>query len=331
MIFAMIVGSGFASGKEIFVFFSRFGNLSYLYIFLACLLFFGLFYLFLTKGGCVVDRLEKSKVLNLVLIFISLVFCASMFAGLISLFSFLPKILRYLMIVLLLLFTLFTTIKGIRIFEKISLYLMPICLFVFLAVLVFISFKDSSIYLQTSAGAGILYVPLYVALNFSTGTIIVAKAGRGMNKKQTFLTSLFSTILLFAFLTFGNFVLRNHSESFYADMPFLYLCQGNGVFFLLCYSVIFVGCLTSLISLCLTLKVSLSGVLKNNLLNVLIAVFVPFIISELGFSSIVSNLYPLASVLGIFVLLFFICSFKQTDKIIHQEGKDTQNKRSTHY
>ena len=48
LLFGTIVGSGFSSGKEILVFFSRFGELSYLYIVIACVLFFLLFYL---SGG----------------------------------------------------------------------------------------------------------------------------------------------------------------------------------------------------------------------------------------------------------------------------------------
>ena len=42
LIIGMVIGSGFASGKEIAVFFSRFGWLSYVFIPIAFLLFFSL-------------------------------------------------------------------------------------------------------------------------------------------------------------------------------------------------------------------------------------------------------------------------------------------------
>lgn len=312
LIFATIVGSGFSSGKEIFVFFSRFGHLSYLYIFLACLLFFALFYLFLSKGYIVIEKLEKSKILNLVMIFISIIFCASMFAGLKTLFAFSSNLVYILLCAILLLLCLFVTVKGFKALEKVSLFLMPFCSFIFLAVLIYICTKKSDLVFASDIPFGFFYCPLYVALNFSTSTFIVSKAGCGLSKKQIFLISLFSALLLLTFLTFGNFVLTSHPDSFYAEMPFLFLCQDNTFFFVLCYIVILIGCLTTLLSLCVTLKASLSNFVKSEGVNISLSVFMPFLLSEIGFAMIVSHVYPLASVLGIFVLLFFMLTFKKS-------------------
>lgn len=330
LIFGTIVGSGFSSGKEIFVFFSRFGNLSYLYIFIACVLFFFLFYLFLSKGSKVTEKFENLKIINIIMIFISIVFTASMFAGLKSLFSFSGSFTYILLCAGLLLLTLYITLKGMKMLEKFTAFIMPVCAFIFLGVLVFLCFQKSTYIMETESHFGFLYSPLYVALNFSTSTFIVAKAGNGLTKKQTFFISLFSSLLLFAFLTFGNVVLRTHPESFYADMPFLYLCQGNKFFFTLSYIVIFIGCLTTLLSLCLTLKESLSNFFKSEVLLLSLSIFLPFLISECGFSYIVSYLYPVSSVMAIFLLLFFISSFQKTNKKIHQEGKYAKDKGGGH-
>lgn len=331
LLFGTIVGSGFSSGKEILVFFSRFGELSYLYIVIACVLFFLLFYLFLSKGKFVIDKLEKLKIVNIILVFISIVFTASMFAGLKSLFMFSNSFLYIILCALLLLFTVFITLKGMGMLEKVTLVLMPACVFIFLAVLIYICFQNPEFTVQAKSPFGYFYCPLYVALNFSTSTFIVSKAGRELNKKQTFFVSLFSSLLLLAFLLFANFALRTHVDSHFADMPFLYLCQNNSFFFVLCYVVILIGCLTTLLSLCLTIKASVEGMFKGEVLGIFIAIFLPFLISEFGFSKIVANLYPLASVLGISVLLFFIYSFKQTDKRIHGKRQNTKNKSRTHY
>ena len=331
LLFGTIVGSGFSSGKEILVFFSRFGELSYLYIVIVCVLFFLLFYLFLSKGKFVMDKLEKLKIVNIILVFISIVFTASMFAGLKSLFMFSNSFLYIVLCALLLLFTVFITLKGMGMLEKVTLVLMPACVFIFLAVLIYICFQNPEFTVQAKSPFGYFYCPLYVALNFSTSTFIVSKAGRELNKKQTFFVSLFSSLLLLAFLLFANFALRTHVDSHFADMPFLYLCQNNSFFFVLCYVVILIGCLTTLFSLCLTIKASVEGMFKGEVLGIFIAIFLPFLISEFGFSKIVANLYPLASVLGISVLLFFIYSFKQTDKRIHGKRQNTKNKSRTHY
>ena len=315
LLFGTIVGSGFSSGKEILVFFSRFGELSYLYIVIACVLFFLLFYLFLSKGKFVIEKLEKLKIVNVILIFISIVFTASMFAGLKSLFMFSNSILYIILCAILLSFTVFITLRGMKALEKVTLILMPICVFIFLSVLIYICFQNPEFTVQAKSPFGYFYCPLYVALNFSTSTFIVSKAGRELNKKQTLLVSLFSSLLLIIFLLIANFVLRTHSNSHFADMPFLYLCKDSPFFFVLCYSVILIGCVTTLFSLCLTIKSSVDGIFKGEVLGIIIAIFLPFLISELGFSEIVSNLYPLASVLGICELLFFLYSFKHPNDI----------------
>ena len=331
LLFGTIVGSGFSSGKEILVFFSRFGELSYLYIVIACVLFFLLFYLFLSKGKFVIEKLEKLKIVNMILIFISIVFTASMFAGLKSLFMFSNSALYIILCAILLSFTILITLRGMKALEKVTLILMPICVFIFLTVLIYTCFQNPEFAIQTKSPFGYFYCPLYVALNFSTSTFIVSKAGRDLNKKQTFLVSLFSALLLLAFLLFANFALRTHVDSHFADMPFLYLCKDNLFFFILCYSVILIGCVTTLFSLCLTIKSSVDGMFNGEVLGIIIAIFLPFLISELGFSEIVSNLYPLASVLGVSELLFFIYSFKQADKRVNDKCENTKHKGRTHH
>lgn len=306
LIFGTIVGSGFSSGKEIMVFFSRFGLLSYFYIVLACFFFFLLFYFFLSHGEKISQILKKSKLLNLIIVFISVVFCASMFAGIKSLFSYLPFWVYVILIFLLLLSCIFFSLKGVLGFEKLNMFLMPATSFVFLFVLFFAFSRTSNFSISVNSWAGFLYCPLYVALNTSMSGLIISRVGGSLSKKQAVLSSLFSAILLMIFLLLGNFVLQRNSDCFFSEMPFLSLVSDNVFMFVLTYAVIFVGCFTTLISLCLTLKSSFEKVISGDLFSTLIAVFLPFLISALGFSKIISFLYPICSVLGIFVLFYLI-------------------------
>lgn len=308
LIFGTVVGSGFSSGKEIMVFFSRFGVLSYLYIILAGFLFFLLFYFFLSHGKKIAKFLEKSKLLNIVIAFISLIFCASMFAGIKSLFEYFPTWLYVLSVVLLVLGCVVITLKGIKGFERLNLILMPATSIVFLVVLVYALPISSNFSISTNSWAGFLYSPLYVALNTSMSGLVIAKVGEGLSKKQTFFASLFSVLLLLVFLLLGNFVLQRNSESFISEMPFLYLMRDNSFMFVLAYIVVLVGCFTTLISQCLTLKSFFENFVKNQFCVSLVSVLIPFFISVLGFSQIISFLYPICSVLGIFVLICVIFS-----------------------
>lgn len=302
LIFGTVVGSGFSSGKEIMVYFSRFGNLSYLYIFLAGILFFVLFYFFLNNGKKIFTILQNSKILNLVVLFISLVFCSSMFAGVKNLFSYFPVWAYFILLTFVLMCCVCITKKGIGGLEKLNFLLMPAISVLFLVCLIFGATVSSEFAVSTNALAGILFCPLYVALNTSMSGLVIAKVGEGLNKKQTFLICLFSTMLILVFLFLGNFVLLQNSESYFSEMPFLYLASKNTFMFVLCFTVILAGCFTTLISLCFTLKTAFEKVLKSDWISTLFAVFLPFMISVMGFSQIVSFLYPICSVLGVFVL-----------------------------
>ena len=129
------------------------------------------------------------------------------------------------------------------------------------------------------------------------------------------------------FLLFGNVVLQRNTDAFVSEMPFLTIVKGNAFLFAIAFIVVLVGCFTTLISLCFTLKGTILQVVGKNSLSAFLSVVLPLFLSGIGFSQIISNLYPICSVLGAFVLLFAIASFKQTDKPIHSKGKNTKNGR----
>lgn len=313
VIFGTLVGSGFSSGKEIMVFFSRFGVLSYLYIFVAFVFFFLLLFLLLANGKIVSASFEKSKILHCVVFFVSIVFCSSMFAGVKNLFSYLPGKMCVLALIFLVFGCVFVTMKGMKGLEKLNFFLMPITTVIFLCVLVFEASLKSHFSLVTNSWAGVLYCPLYVSLNVSMSSLVIAKLGEKLNKKQAFFVSLFVSVLILSFLLLGNVVLQKNPQTISSEMPFLSLVNGNKIAFALCYFVIFVGCFTTLISLCLTLKGSFQIFVKNDFCATLFAVLVPLLVSILGFSQIVSFLYPICSVLGVFVLVyvFFVMAEKK--------------------
>lgn len=311
LIFGTVVGSGFSSGKEIMVFFSRFGSMSYLYIILAGILFFCLFYFFLTVGGRIVRKLERNSFFNFIIILISVVYCASMFAGIESLFGYFPQWLYAILILLLIVGSFCVVHKGVGGLEKVNIFLMPISAIVFLCILLSLCLVNTNSLSISFEWAGFLYCPLYVSLNSAMSGIVISKAGSNITKKQTFFISLFSSLLIVVFLLLGNFVLLQNVESFFSDMPFLFLSQNNTVLFALTFIVILTGCFTTLISMCYTIKNACKDKIKNDKFSTLVAVVLPFSVSSFGFSHIVSNLYPLSSVLGIFILIYFLFEIKK--------------------
>ena len=330
LIFGTIVGAGFSSGNEVVVFFSRFGGWSYFYITVASLLMFFVNFFFLRKGKILAEYIQSHKLLNFLVLAITVVFGASMFAGIKNLFGYFDDKTYYFLMVAMLLASLMVTAKGIGGLEKTNAILTPILTAMFFAVVIFAGRINSVYQGFTLSFAGVLYCPLYVALNSSMSIFVLAKAGEKLNKKQALLSSLFSAIVLFVFLTLCNFVLRKNADSFVSEMPILYIVRNNKIFFVLEYIVILVGCFTTLFSLLFTINNSLKKHLKNKHFCVFSSVFLPFAISGVGFSEIISFLYPICSIFGVFVILFSIFSLNKTDNIIHSKRKNAQNRGCGH-
>lgn len=305
VIFGTVVGSGFASGKEIMVYFSRFGNLSYLYIFLAVLLFFFVFYFFLVRGKKVLEILKNSKILSLLTLFVSIIFCASMLAGIQNLFSYLPHYLLGICFFVVIILCVISTYRGFEGLEKTNLILMPITSVIFLIVLLGCLKVSSNFSLDVNYFVGLLYSPLYVALNTCMSGLVISRFSENITKRQAFLACLFACLLLLSFLLLGNFVLLRNGESFFSQMPFLFLTSGKWLFYL-AYIVILVGCVTTLVSLCYNIKTQVQNFCKSNFLSTIISITVPLVLSLVGFSHIVSFLYPFCSVLGVFMLVYLL-------------------------
>ena len=330
LIFGTVVGAGFSSGNEVVVFFSRFGNWSYFFITIASVMMFFACFFFLRKGEKISVYIQNHKLLNLIVLGITAVFGASMFAGIKNLFGYFDDKIYYFLMVILLLCCLLVTAKGIGGIEKANMILTPILTIFFLVVVLFAGGEKSSFEIDVSAIAGVLYCPLYVALNCVMSVFVVAKAGEKLNKKQAFLSSLFSAVLLFIFLMMCNFVLIRNVDSFISEMPILFIVRESRTIFILEYIVILVGCFTTLFSLLFTMNNALKKYAKNTLLCLFSAVFIPFAISVVGFAGIISFLYPICSIFGVFILLFAIFSLNKTDNIIHSKSKNTKDHGCSH-
>lgn len=300
IIIGTVIGSGFASGKEVAVFFSRFGKISYFFIVLSFFLFYGLIYFFLSKGSKALERLSKSKIFSLLCLFVSLIFSSSMFAGTINI---LPSsvLLKILLLAVIVIICAIVACKGINSLGFINSILIPTTIFCMIYVL-FSNFKDISFATFNQNGfAGLLFTILYAVLNFSISGVVIAKTGEMLTKKQKAIVSFVSSFLLSSFLMLTNFILLSNPDAIRHDMPLVYISSGLANLFI--SFVIFSGCITTLFSLVWTSRLALKRLGVSLKWSIVISVFMPLSLSMLGFGSIVSYLYPLASIIGIGILL----------------------------
>jgi len=187
-------------------------------------------------------------------------------------------------------------------------------------VLIF-SLKINSFEVQNSLGGlSFFYCILYCVMNTANGGVMIAEFSSKLTSRQKTRVAFFSALALSALLMLANIVLLQNPTSFEFAMPILYLFDGFGRAVMTI--MVFIGCLTTLLTLTYTLSSSMRGLCKSEILIFFVSILLPLIFSLLGFNFIVEYLYPLASVLGIYILfdLFFQPLLKKgCDKILKGE------------
>lgn len=299
-IIGTILGCGFFSGKEIVVFFSKFGYWSFLGI---LFLFFVLFFLFrfLLNLDCkVVEKVQKSKVFLFINIFVCIVFSSAMIASINESLAGQCLLIKTLLAVVVFVFCLLILFKGGKFLSRLNTFIVPFMIFAFL-ILLFSNLDLSlpNVSLPSLPMVSIFYSFLYCTLNVATSSMVIANLGSSLSKKQRALIAFLSAFVLMLILFFANIVLLQNQDSFGAVMPFMSI-----------FSVwqkvvlkfnILLGASTTLFSLIYNFNISLRG-LCNNFFIFILSIVVPIIVSFWGFENIVCFLYPTASVFSIFIL-----------------------------
>ncbi len=322
-ILGTVIGSGFISGKEISVFFTRFGSFSFFTIILAFFIFWFLFHLVLNKGEYALERLKNSKLSFILNILLCIIFSSAMFAGVNNILVFDNKIINLFFILFILIVCTIIFKKGAKFLNKTNFVLVPVMLISLIILLSLnLSFTKIDFSYNNSIFLSPFYSCLYCVLNTANGCVMISQLGKKLTKKQKARVSFISALVLMLILLFANIVLLNSSLN--EDMPLLTILNGSERAIM--NILIFIGCITTLFSLVYTSSFSMRGLCNNEFFIYFLSIIAPYLSSLLSFGFIVTYLYPLCSIMGIFILidLFFIPFFKRTDKKIHSSSKYTK-------
>ena len=320
-ILGTIMGSGFVSGKEIIVFFSRFGIWSFLGIFCAFFCLFFLINFILNNCLSAMEKLSKSKFAYFINIILCVIFSSAMFGGIINLLNFRNNLINFVIfcVILLILFIIFK--KGAKFLDKLNLIFVPVLIILFVCLLFSKLQKPYLNFSFSLSGISVFYSLLYCLLNTSNGAVIIAQIGDRLSKKQKTRVAFVSALVLSIVLLIANIVVLANPSCIHSVMPLLSLFEGGGG--VIMQILVLIGCMTTLFSLVYSSSSSIRGLCKNEVLNFLVSIVLPALVSLIGFDEIIEHLYPLASILGgaLLIDLFFVSFFKRAYKKVHSSRK----------
>lgn len=309
LIIGTVIGAGFASGKELCVFFIKYGDSAFWLIPTAGILFFFAFLLILT----VVCRLKTRNIDSfhkamfgkvyplgvLILIFNNMLIASSMLSAFDVIIPFSTVGFKWGGLIGLVLCVL-ALVKGGKGMSTVNAIAVPIIILLLIIVSVYgIMDHRSSFDVVGNAGMGFVKMLLYVGMNVLTlgsalcGTEIKKRARVWIAALAAFLITVLMLLETFAIRRYGNGIL-----SF--DMPLLAVAQQSGLS-IAARIVMALGIFTTLV-VCVNV-VSEWLPIKSKLLSLSMVLFVAYVVSRFGFDNIVSVLYPILGVLGLIELL----------------------------
>ncbi len=331
-----IIGAGFASGREILAFFAGSTLSMVLAVPAAGVLFYlvGLIFFNLGRRVSTGKMFEVSGVLlkryagvfNFFLAFSYLILFAAMLAGADALFK---ESLGYrggfpFLSLLMLAAAIFVTRKGLKGLLNVNSVLVPIV----------VAFIIAACALSLSAPAGtasraweeigskgvihsLFNATLYVAMNMLLSSPILISSGRDMTLRQAKAASFTAAAIITALLTLMLATMRlNYSELEGAEMPMVALAvKSMPLLGALSAIVLSFAIFTTLISTVYPLKEYMTGFFKSEAALYAFLSVTAFLFSRMGFSYIITYIYPIQGIIGA-VFIAFCAGFEaQTPRL----------------
>lgn len=325
LIVGSIIGAGFASGRELSLFFAKFGYNSLYFLPIVFIFFYYSFKLFLKLGAkrqfqsvfALNSYVGSSPFFNISVVIIFTIYSSAMFAASVEVltnnFIEVPQIVFSLIIFAIAFLVLKFGYQGL---VKVNFVITPIIvvlLIVYALYSIFVPITEIP-FVPSSDKAYILplSIIMYVFGNILLSYFIVTQSGQGLNKKQISLVSFWaSTIICISLLVCIICLIENGSVVMDASMPFLALTLRLGdPFPIIFMAILFLGIITSLFTCLHTASLPFQKTLGKK--TPFFATTVVFLLSMLGFETIVNNCYPVFGIFGIIIIIkILLCKYKQ--------------------
>lgn len=333
LIIGAVIGAGFSSGKEIVVFFSSAGNLSYILILLITIFLYIVLISLIKLGQNIKPKNIKdinknlfkytSRFFDIFILFGLFIFITAMVAGLNSVGSIIFNNIKFpVLTIISIFFSFFIVLNGYDAIKKVNYFLMPIVILfiILISILGLINSNNQTLIFTYNSLDFLKYFALgicYISYNIVFSTSLIVEKSKDFSKKKTIVNSLIISIILGALIFVINSVLLNGKYSnFYSDLPLLNIAfEISGTLGYLFGFILWFSILTSLIS---SLYMLVNSFKINKYLSCSIFLTISFILSFFGFSQIVNIVYPLQGLIGlifIFKTIGYNFSKKSSEKI----------------
>lgn len=318
LIVGAIIGAGFASGKEIYVYFAKYGGISFLFLIPLFFLIFLFTKTFLSLGNlnkqvsissinnsiCPSFSIfnKKVNILNIFMFFTFLIICSAMFSGLEALVkTYFPYLNQTVILIVVIVITMIFLKFSFSSLASLSAIVVPLIICGILLLSLAQQGKTAfDFVIQSPHNLPILTI-LYASQNMFLASFAIVDAGKtnvNSTKVGLYVASIICILLFVGILCFFN-----NPQVCELEMPFAEISKSiNPAFSVIFGVVIFFSIITTYITSLASLKEFFKGEKKYNKSSVMLLVIV--LLSLLNFGTIIQYLYPIIGIFGVVYMLF---------------------------
>lgn len=326
VIIGTLIGAGFASGKEIYIFFTRFGILGQIGMVVSSMLTGIIVYKVLNKTkenkitgyNELLERINpKYKKINVLISWIVNVFLLISFYIMIAGFSAyinqtyqIPNIISSIFFVLICYFVFRKSLNGVMKANEILVPFLIICItYLGIKNIPYLWKTNGEIYIETLNKGYISSAILYASYNsIILIPVLTTLKDYITTKKDTFLISAFTSvcILVLSFLIYG-LLLKGQFYAKELELPLLQVALEFGSIYKYLYGfVIIISIFTSAVSTGYSFLQNVCKSRKTYQIILILMCISGVLISPIGFSKLVEMLYPIFGFLGLVQILFLL-------------------------
>lgn len=324
VIMGTLIGAGFASGREIYLFFLEYGYYGIIGIFISGIFTSFIIYIALNRinnrnVNTYSELLENNKNkkigigINIIVNAFLIISFFIMIAGFSAYMKQAYEIPIYASSFLFVLVCYIIFRKSLQGMMKINEYIVPVLLFfiVFLGIknIPYIIESKAVLEIETKQMGFIINSLLYASYNSIILIPVLVNIKKYYNsKKEIKLISIISGIFIIILsLCIYGLLLRGQFFVKELELPLLQIISEFGIIFKYIYSfIIIASILTSAISTGYSFLDNVSKNKKNYQINLIIICMVGVLVSNIGFSNLVQILYPLFGILGFIQIIFLL-------------------------
>lgn len=339
LLLGTIIGAGFCSGKEICVYFAKFGFSALYFLPLFFLLYYFMFKMFLNLGrkqdfsdfSSFNKQYGKSTFFDVSLCFTYIISSSAMFACLGEMGElYFGNIVKIFILAFAFAFCVFMLLKSFDGLKVVNLILIPIVIIV-VALVCILSFfnKESFAEISKIQNAWMLFFTpvIYACQGLALSYYILIKAGKGLTKTNANIVAFVSSAILTLIVALAIIAFNLHPDVVDQSLPFVMLTFKLGFPFDLIYApILLFAIITTLLSSTRALYDFLAKYIRNPFLRAILTSGGTLVLSFFGFDKIVESLYPLIGCLGLIVILRILFSEKQNQKSVKTSFLNKQKK-----